>query len=133
MRAQVEGTIDRRWIITYRQEALAMQPAVKENTQADSQPAQIVRWFEDIRLGDVPLVGGKTASLGELYALSAHGIRVPNGFALTAQAYRDALSQAQAWDKLHSLLDGLDKTQVKLLQKAGAAAREVVYEATGTA
>jgi pyruvate,water dikinase len=110
-------------------EALAMQPARKENTQ----PAPIVRWFENIRLRDVPLVGGKTASLGELYALSAHGIRVPNGFALTAQAYRDALTQAQAWDRLHALLDGLDKTQVKALQKAGAAARAIVYEATGTA
>jgi pyruvate, water dikinase len=40
-----------------------------------------VRWFKDIRLEDVPLVGGKTASLGELYsALSPQGVRVPNGF-----------------------------------------------------
>jgi pyruvate, water dikinase len=106
---------------------------LQENTQADSQPAPFVRWFKDIRLGDVPLVGGKTASLGELYSLSAHGIRVPDGFALTAQAYRDALSQAQAWDRLHALLDGLDKTHVKQLQSAGAAAREIVYEATGAA
>jgi pyruvate,water dikinase len=110
-----------------------MQPAPEQNTQANSRPAPFVRWFKDIRLGDVPLVGGKTASLGELYALSARGIRVPNGFALTAQAYRDALSGAQAWGKLHSLLDGLDKTKVKLLQNAGAAARAIVYETTGTA
>ena len=62
------------------------------------------RWFKDIRLEDVPLVGGKTASLGELYsALSPQGVRVPNGFALTASAYRDALTQAGAWDKLRSL------------------------------
>ena len=52
-----------------------------------------VRWFEDIRLKDVPEVGGKTASLGELYALlAADGGRVPDGFALTAEAYRDALT-----------------------------------------
>jgi len=50
-----------------------------------------VRWFSEIRLADVPVVGGKNASLGELYStLSRQGIRVPNGFALTAQAYRDA-------------------------------------------
>ena len=64
-----------------------------------------IRWFKDIRLEDVPLVGGKTASLGELYsALSPHGVRVPNGFALTASAYRDALTQAGAWEELRTLL-----------------------------
>jgi pyruvate,water dikinase len=93
-----------------------------------------VRWFRDVRLSDVGIVGGKTASLGELYcALSEHGIKVPNGFALTAQAYRDALSGAQALEKLHGLLDGLDKLKVKRLANAAAAAREIVYAATGTA
>lgn len=43
-----------------------------------------VRWFNDLRLSDVPLVGGKNASLGELHSgLAAAGVRVPNGFALT--------------------------------------------------
>jgi pyruvate, water dikinase len=75
-----------------------------------------IRWFSDTRLNDVTLVGGKNASLGELYSvLSGQGIRVPNGFALTAQAYRDALTAAGAWDKLHQLLDGLDKTRVDVL------------------
>ena len=56
-----------------------------------------VRWFHEIRLEDVPLVGGKNASLGELYStLASEGVRVPNGFALTAQAYRDALAAADA-------------------------------------
>lgn len=64
-----------------------------------------VRWFNEIRLEDVPVVGGKNASLGELYSiLSSEGVRVPNGFALTAQSYRDALTAA--WTKLHALLDG---------------------------
>jgi pyruvate,water dikinase len=51
-------------------------------------PAQsYIRWFSDIRLSDVPEVGGKTASLGELYAmLAAEGVRVPEGFALTASS-----------------------------------------------
>src|SRR6478736_4549662 len=57
-----------------------------------------VRWFSDMRLGDVATVGGKNASLGELYsALSQQGVQVPNGFALTAQAYRAALNGAGAW------------------------------------
>jgi len=65
-----------------------------------------VPWFRDIRIGDVALVGGKNASLGELYAvLSREGIRIPNGFALSAQAYRDALTKAAAWDKLYALLE----------------------------
>ena len=72
-----------------------------------------IRWFRDIHLSNVAAVGGKNASLGELYsALSQQGIRVPNGFALTAKAYRDALTAAGAWDKLHQLLDGLDKARV---------------------
>ena len=61
-----------------------------------------IRWFRDLGVTDVAMVGGKTASLGELYsALSEEGVKVPNGFAVTAQAYRDALTQAGAWAPLH--------------------------------
>ncbi len=89
------------------------------------------RWFADIRLSDVGLVGGKNASLGELYSvLSAQGVRVPNGFAITAKAYRDALTAANAWDALHGLLDTLDKTDVALLKERAASARRIVYQAT---
>ena len=56
-----------------------------------------VRWFDALRLTDVPLVGGKNDSLGELYGmLRQAGVRVPNGFALTATAYREALTAADA-------------------------------------
>ena len=90
-----------------------------------------VRWFKDIRLDDVPLVGGKTASLGELYgALSPQGIRVPNGFALTAAAYRDALTKSGAWEELRNLLSGLDKQRISDLAKRAATARAIVYAAT---
>jgi pyruvate,water dikinase len=92
------------------------------------------RWFKDLRNADVALVGGKNASLGELYtALTPKGVRVPNGFALTADAYRDALTGAGAWPKLHGLLDDLDKNDVAALENAAAAAREIVYDATGNA
>ena len=87
-----------------------------------------VRWFKDIRLDDVPLVGGKTASLGELYSvLSPRGVKVPNGFALTAAAYRDALTGAGAWDELRDLLSGLDKKRISDLARRAAAARSIVY------
>jgi pyruvate, water dikinase len=93
-----------------------------------------VRWFRDLRISDVPLVGGKNASLGELYAnLAREGIRVPNGFALTAQAYRDALTKSAAWNKLHALLDDLDKAQVDVLAARAAEAREIVFAATASA
>ena len=66
--------------------------------------------------GGLPLVGGKNASLGELYGtLGQSGVRVPNGFALTAGAYREALTAADAWPRLHALLDGIDVTDATLL------------------
>jgi len=95
------------------------------------QTIDYVRWFSDIRVNDVALVGGKNASLGELYStLSQQGVRVPNGFALTAAAYRDALTDAKAWEPLHRLFDKLDKRQLDVLAERAAAAREIIYQAT---
>jgi pyruvate,water dikinase len=92
--------------------------------------ARYVRWFEELRLEDVPLVGGKNASLGEMYReLSAQGVRVPNGFASTADAFREAVTAVGAWDELHELLDGLDKSDMRLLAQVGARCRELVYAA----
>ena len=90
-----------------------------------------VRWFSDIRLCDVKLVGGKTASLGELYS-NLQGVRVPNGFALTTDAYRDALTASKAWEPLHRLFDNLDKRRIEILSKRAAEARDIVYRATGS-
>ena len=90
-----------------------------------------IRWFSDIRLSDVATVGGKNASLGELYSsLSKEGVRVPNGFALTAEAYRDALTSRNAWEPLHRLLDVIDKRRIEVLAKRAIKAREIVYQAT---
>ena len=92
--------------------------------------SRYVRWFRDLGVDDVPLVGGKNASLGEMYReLTSKGVRVPNGFAITAQAYRDMLSEAGAWEPLHELLDGLDKSDVAELARRAHAARELVYRA----
>ena len=93
-----------------------------------------IRWFKDLRIEDVPRVGGKTASLGELYsALAPQGVRVPNGFALTAASYRDALRANGADDELRKLLAGLDKRRIADLAKRAAKARAIVFEATDRA
>ena len=91
---------------------------------------QYIRFFEEIRIEDIPLVGGKNASLGEMYRrLTQQGVKVPNGFAVTAQAYRDLLTQADAWKELHEALDDFDPADMKELERRGRRAREIVYGA----
>lgn len=72
-----------------------------------------IRWFSEIGVADVPSVGGKNASLGEMVGeLAPQGVRVPNGFAITAAAYRHVLDQADAWRRLHKALNELDARNV---------------------
>ncbi|CAN5659077.1 phosphoenolpyruvate synthase [soil metagenome] len=92
--------------------------------------SEYVRFFEEFGIDDVPLVGGKNASLGEMFQkLSSHGVRVPHGFAITAAAYRYMLDEAGAWDRLHAELDGLDPNDVTALARKAKRAREIVYGA----
>jgi pyruvate,water dikinase len=89
-----------------------------------------IRFFEEFGIDDVPLVGGKNASLGEMFQkLSEQGVRVPHGFAITAEAYRYMLDGAGAWDALHAELDDLDPADVTALARKGKRAREIVYGA----
>jgi pyruvate,water dikinase len=89
-----------------------------------------IRWFNDVGVADVALVGGKNASLGEMVReLAPHGIRVPNGFAVTAAGYRHMLDQDDAWPRLHKALAGLDANNVDDLARRAQLAREVVYGA----
>ena len=91
---------------------------------------RFIRWFSELGVADVPLVGGKNASLGEMFReLGAQGVRVPNGFAVTAEAYRYMLDQADAWPGLHRALDGLDAKNVDDLARRAQAAREIVQSA----
>ena len=95
-----------------------------------SKPSRHVRWFKELGSQDVPLVGGKNASLGEMFSsLSSVGVRVPNGFAITAQAFSDVLDQADAWPRLHKVMDGLDVSQVDDLARRAQAARDIVLSA----
>ena len=89
-----------------------------------------VRFFEEIGIDDVPLVGGKNASLGEMYRhLSGDGVRVPHGFAITADGYRHMLEATGAIAQLHEALDDLDPSDVSDLARRGKRAREIVYGA----
>ncbi|MGO8966253.1 phosphoenolpyruvate synthase [Mycobacterium sp.] len=89
-----------------------------------------IRFFEEFGIDDVPLVGGKNASLGEMFQkLSEQGVRVPHGFATTAEAYRHILDRAGAWGPLHAELDDLDPADVTALARKGKRAREIVYGA----
>ena len=71
----------------------------------------------------MPLVGGKNASLGEMYReLSSEGVRIPNGFATTAEAYRYMLEESGAWEALHATLDDLDAATSSELAQGGQSA-----------
>ena len=89
-----------------------------------------VRPFSEISMDDVAKVGGKSASLGEMYReLSAEGVVVPNGFAITADGYRYVLDVAKAWGPLRDALDGLNPDDMDDLARRAARAREIVYGA----
>lgn len=87
-----------------------------------------IRFFKDISLDDVALVGGKNASLGELYReLTSKGLLVPNGFAVTAEGYRATLQQAGAWPRLHTILGSVDPGNIADLAERAHQARELVF------
>lgn len=101
-----------------------------KNDEAGKSMSHYIRWFKEIGIDDVSTVGGKNASLGEMYQeLSPQGIKVPNGFVITAEAYRDVLSKANAWDELKATLQGLDPGDVEDLARRGARARAIIYSA----
>ncbi|MDO8592703.1 MAG: phosphoenolpyruvate synthase [bacterium] len=86
-----------------------------------------IKFFKDTTIKDVPIVGGKNASLGEMYQkLSDQGIKVPNGFATTADAYNYLLEQTQLKQNIKKLLDGLNTRDVTDLGKRGAAVRKLI-------
>lgn len=92
---------------------------------------QYIKWFNELCIKDVDLVGGKNASLGEMYQnLTQEGIRIPNGFAITADAYRTILDTNDAWEKLHTQLDSLNPDDVTMLQERGKRCREIIHDCT---
>lgn len=87
----------------------------------------LVLWFDELSIEDVPLVGGKNASLGEMYrALTPKGVRIPNGFAVTAHAYRHVLESGHALEKIRSILADLDTSDMENLSSRGRRVRTLV-------
>ncbi|PLK47746.1 phosphoenolpyruvate synthase [Uliginosibacterium sp. TH139] len=85
--------------------------------------------FENLRMSDVPLVGGKNASLGEMISqLNGAGVRVPGGFATTAQAYRDFLAHQGLADRINAELGCLNVEDVIALAATGARIRQWIVE-----
>ena len=97
---------------------------------AATSAATYVRDFGCLGRDDVALVGGKNASLGEMYQhLTGAGVRVPGGFAITADGYRHVLDDAGAWPALAAAFDGLDPDDVTELAIRAERARRIVHDA----
>src|SRR3989338_1379480 len=89
-----------------------------------------ILWFEEIQKEDAELVGGKNASLGEMYSkMGALGILVPNGFAVTTEAYRRFLDESGLGKDIAQELAGLNASDVKDLQRRGRRIRDRVSRA----
>ncbi len=95
-------------------------------TQAES----FIRWFGEICINDIPLVGGKNASLGEMYRELAHkNVNIPNGFAVTAEAYRYFLKEAHLDGRIKGILSDLDTRDLTNLRERGQKVRQAILDA----
>ncbi len=90
-----------------------------------------VLWFDQVGIGDVPLVGGKNASLGEMYRnLTSRGVAIPNGFATTSYAYNYFLEKSGIREKIKEALGGLDTHNVNDLMARGEKVRKIIMGAS---
>ena len=108
------------------------QPGRETNFTPDP-PARspLIKWFSEITIADVPLVGGKNASLGEMVReLASKGVRVPNGFATTADAFRHFIREARLDEFIRTTLGDLDTRDMANLSQRGHAVRQAILSAT---
>lgn len=109
------------------QEQLASEHPVKE----PSAQASFIKRFGEITIDDVPLVGGKNASLGEMVReLGGRGVKVPDGFATTAEAFRHFIREAGLGERIRTILSDLDTRDVANLAQRGHAVRQAIVGAT---
>ncbi|MBW4632783.1 MAG: phosphoenolpyruvate synthase [Iphinoe sp. HA4291-MV1] len=102
---------------------------VAKNTlsQSSSKERSLILWFDEVGITDIPIVGGKNASLGEMIQqLTPKGINVPIGFATTAYAYRYFIQGAGLEERLRKLFSDLDVEDVKNLRERGKKARSLL-------
>jgi len=92
---------------------------------------EFILWFDDISIDDVPLVGGKNASLGEMYRhLTAKGVNIPHGFAITAHAYKHLITATGIDKSVSDILADLDTHDLRNLQERGRKVREIIRNAS---
>ncbi len=90
-----------------------------------------IKWFADITIADIPLVGGKNASLGEMVReLASKGVKVPNGFAVTAEAFRFFIREAKLDQVIRTTLADLNTQDMANLRARGHAVRQAIRTAT---
>jgi pyruvate, water dikinase len=91
---------------------------------------KLVLWFDELQLADIPQVGGKNASLGEMRReLIPAGVNIPDGYAVTAYAYRYLLESAGIRDQIKTILSDLDTHDLQNLKDRGRKVRELIYNA----
>ena len=99
--------------------------ATEKSSQSSKQ--SLVLWFDEVGIADVPLVGGKNASLGEMIQqLAAQGVSVPGGFSTTAKAYQYFIQASGLEQELRSLFSDLDVADIKNLRARGKKARSLM-------
>ena len=95
-----------------------------------SHEQELILWFDEIGIEDVPMVGGKNASLGEMHQkLTSKGVAVPNGYAITAYAYQYLLKAAGIEEAIKDALAGLDTHDMRNLQARGEKTRDIIRNA----
>ena len=91
---------------------------------------KLVLWFDELQLADIPQVGGKNASLGEMRReLIPKGVSIPDGYAVTAFAYRYLLESAGIRDQIKAVLSDLDTHDLQNLKDRGRKVRDLIYNA----
>jgi len=110
--------------ITYSTEKIKKRGAIVDKSN------KFILRFDEVGIGDVPLVGGKNASLGEMYKnLTKKGVDVPNGFAVTAYAYRYFLEEEHIKEELKKILTKINAKSVESLAQIGHEARQLILRA----
>src|SRR3989338_4496881 len=89
---------------------------------------QYIKFFKELSIKDIPLVGGKNASLGEMAQKLGKKIRLPDGFAVTAEGYRYFLDKAGVNEAIHKELKGLDTKNLRQLASRGKHIRSAILE-----
>ncbi len=91
---------------------------------------ELIKWFKEISLEDVPIVGGKNASLGEMFQeLTPKGVKIPNGFAITAEAYRYFIKSNNLDAPIQDILSQLDTNNLDSLRESGQNIRHLILDA----